>query len=171
MKEGLKGELVYTHIDRECCPLIRFRSRDHMEVWTDRCACGRRSFRIRCFGRTDDMLTVLGVNVFPSAIRDVISSFVPRVTGDILIQLKEPPPAVKPPLNIMVEFGKDPGDLAFLKKEIETLLRDRLAFSSHVELVSPGSLPKYEFKAPLLRELTKRRPKVEEAMNSNGQKP
>ena len=157
MKEGTKGELVYTHIDRECCPMIRFRTRDHVEVWTDRCSCGRTSFRVRCIGRTDDMLTVLGVNVFPSAIKDVIGSMVPRVTGELLIQLKEPPPAVKPPLKIKVELGKDPGDLVILKKEIEALLRNRLTFSSDIELLPSGSLPRYEFKAQLFEKVYEKR--------------
>lgn len=92
MKDGAKGELVYTHIDRECCPLIRFRSRDHIEVWTSRCDCGRTSFRVRCFGRTDDMLTVLGVNVFPSAIRDVVGSLRPKTSGEIQVVLDQPGP-------------------------------------------------------------------------------
>jgi len=153
MKEGLKGELVYTHLDRECCPLIRFRSRDHIEVWTDRCGCGRTSFRIRCFGRTDDMLTVLGVNVFPSAIRDVVGSLRPKTTGEVLVALEKPGPAVTPPLKLEVEYGKEAVHLAELKNEIETLLNSRLNFRASVDLVPEGSLPRYEMKAKLVKKL------------------
>lgn len=153
MKEGAKGELVYTHLDRECCPLIRFRSRDHIEVWTDRCACGRTSFRVRCFGRTDDMLTVLGVNVFPSAIRDVVGSLRPKATGEIQVVLDKPGPAVTPPVHIEVEFGKGVSNLEELKKEIEALLNSRLNFRAAVNLVPEGSLPRFEMKAQLIRKL------------------
>ena len=150
IKEGLNGELVYTSIDRECQPLIRFRTRDHVVVTQTECECGRTGYCIRCIGRTDDMLIVSGVNVYPSAIRDIIGTLLPRVTGELLIQLQEPPPSVKPPMKIKVEHGKDPGDLGELKFEIETLLREKLIFSSEVELVPPGTLPKYEYKAQLV---------------------
>lgn len=153
MKEGAKGELVYTHLDRECCPLIRFRSRDHIEVWTDRCACGRTSFRVRCFGRTDDMLTVLGVNVFPSAIRDVVGSLRPKTTGEIQVVLDRPGPAVTPPVHIEAEFSKGVSNLEELKKEIEALLNSRLNFRAAVNLVPEGSLPRFEMKAQLIKKL------------------
>jgi phenylacetate-CoA ligase len=153
MKEGAKGELVYTHLDRECCPLIRFRSRDHVEVWTERCACGRTSFRVRCFGRTDDMLTVLGVNVFPSAIRDVVGSLRPKTTGEIQVVLDKPGPAVTPPVHIEAEFSRGVSNLEELKKEIEAQLNSRLNFRAAVNLVPEGSLPRFEMKAQLIRKL------------------
>ena len=150
VKEGLKGELVYTSIDRECQPLIRFRTRDHVVVTQTTCECGRTGYCIKCIGRTDDMLIVSGVNVYPSAIRDVVGTLVPKVTGEILIQLVEPPPSVQPPMKIKVEHGQDPGDLRSLKNEIGKLLREKLIFNSDVELVPPGTLPKYEYKAKLV---------------------
>ncbi len=153
MKEGAKGELVYTHLDRECCPLIRFRSKDHIEVWTERCACGRTSFRVRCFGRTDDMLTVLGVNVFPSAIRDVVGSFRPKTTGEIQVVLDKPGPAVTPPVHIEAEFSRGVSNLEELKKEIEAQLNSRLNFRAAVNLVPEGSLPRFEMKAQLIKKL------------------
>ncbi|HUU40795.1 MAG TPA: hypothetical protein VMW42_07635 [Desulfatiglandales bacterium] len=150
VKEGIKGELVYTSIDRECQPLIRFRTRDHVVVTRTTCECGRTGYCIKCIGRTDDMLIVSGVNVYPSAIRDVVGNLLPKVTGEILIQLAEPPPSVQPPMKIKVEHGKDIGDLRSLKNEIEKLLREKLIFSSDVELVPPGTLAKYEYKAKLV---------------------
>jgi phenylacetate-CoA ligase len=104
MIDGAEGELIYTLIDRECCPLLRFRTRDRITVFTGPCDCGRTSFRVRCIGRTDDMLIVLGVNVFPSAIKDVIASFRPRTTGDMWILLDKPGPSMQPPLRIQAEF-------------------------------------------------------------------
>ena len=153
MKDGAEGELVYTLIDRECCPVVRFRTRDRITVFTDPCACGRTSFRIRCIGRTDDMLIILGVNVFPSAIKDVITSFRPRVTGDMIILLDKPGPAVTPPLKIQVEYSPGEKDLGTLKKELEGRLRDKLVFKADVELVSEGTLPRFEMKANYIRKL------------------
>ena len=94
-----------------------------MVVTQTTCECGRTSYCIKCIGHTDDMLIVSGVNVYPSAIRDVVGTLVPKVTGEILIQLVEPPPSVQPPMKIKVEHGQDPGDLRSLKNEIEKLLR------------------------------------------------
>jgi phenylacetate-CoA ligase len=150
IKDELQGELVYTSIDRTCQPLIRFRTRDHVVVTQTRCECGRTGFCIKCIGRTDDMLIISGVNVYPSAIRDVVGTLAPRVTGEIVVQLESPPPSVQPPMKIKVEHGKEPGDLEALKRDVETLLREKLIFSSKVELVPPGTLPKYEYKARLV---------------------
>ncbi len=153
MKDGAEGELVYTLIDRECCPVVRFRTRDRITVFTDPCECGRTSFRIRCIGRTDDMLILLGVNVFPSAIKDVITSFRPRVTGDMLILLDKPGPTVAPPLKIQVEYSAGTKDLEILKKELEGILREKLVFKADVQLVSEGTLPRFEMKANYIRKL------------------
>ena len=154
MKEGTRGELVYTSLDRECIPLVRFRTRDHVEVTQTSCECGRTGYGIRVFGRTDDMIIVQGVNVYPSAVRDTAASLVPRTTGAIEIQLYAPPPeGWKSPIHIKVEHGKEPGDLNRLKEEIENLIRDKIIFRAKVELVPPDSLPKYEYKAKLVRKL------------------
>lgn len=154
IKEDFQGELVYTTIDRECMPLIRFRTRDHVVVTQTECECGRTGFGIRCIGRTDDMLIVQGVNVYPSAIKDVVSSLVPKTTGAIEIQLVETPPeGWKPPIHIKVEHGREPGDLERLKEEITGLIREKLIFRAEVELVPQDTLPKYEYKAKLVRKL------------------
>ena len=154
IREGTQGELIYTSIDRECMPLIRFRTRDHVIVTQTDCECGRTGFGIRCIGRTDDMLIVQGVNVYPSAIRDVVSSLVPDTTGAIEIQLKkQPPEGWQPPIHIKVEHGKETDDLLELKQRIEALIREKLIFRAHVELVAPNSLPKFEYKAKLVRKL------------------
>ena len=81
MDDGATGELVLTHLQHRAAPLLRFRTRDHVEMWTSPCNCGRTAPRVRCIGRTDDMLIVRGVNVFPSAIREVVSEFAPQVSG------------------------------------------------------------------------------------------
>src|SRR5207248_5473740 len=102
LKDGATGELVYTHLAREAAPLLRFRSRDHVQVWTSKCRCGKTSLRVRCIGRTDDMLIVRGVNVFPSAVREVVARFQPRVTGAILIRPRRQGVKQDPPLPVLV---------------------------------------------------------------------
>jgi phenylacetate-CoA ligase len=152
IRKGVEGELVYTALELEAMPLLRYRSRDHVRVVsTDRCVCGRTGFRIEVLGRTDDMLTVLGVNVYPIAVSDVVSSLKPRVSGEIEIQLERPGPVVEPPLRIKVELGQAPGDVRDLKRLAEMVIREKLMFRADVELVD--SLPRYEYKKKLIRKL------------------
>lgn len=147
------GEMVFTHIDRECVPLLRFRTYDQVEVDTYPCPCGRTGPRVRCVGRTDDMLIVRGTNVWPSAIKDVIMSLRPRTNGEVQILLDRPGPAVQPPVRIQIEAEGDSAALEQLRRDAETLLREKLIFSSSVEIVPVGALPRYEMKARLIRKL------------------
>lgn len=149
---GLRGELVCTTIDRECIPLIRFRTRDHVEVTHTECECGRTGFGIRIIGRTDDLLIVRGVNVYPSAVRDVVAGFAPQTNGIIEIQLhKAPPEGWEPPVCLKVEVNDGVEPSKELKLNIEDSLRDSLIFRAEVELVPEGTLPRYEYKAKLVR--------------------
>ena len=150
---GVSGELVYTSLERECVPLVRFRTRDRVTILGTSCACGRTSFKLRCVGRTDDMLIVLGVNVFPSAIKDVISSFYPKTTGEIQIVLEEPGPGVKPPLQVVAEYGDNASDTMELKKHIEQKIKAVLNIPNSVELVPAGTLPRFEMKGQLIKKL------------------
>jgi phenylacetate-CoA ligase len=154
-EDGAEGELVATHLDRDCAALVRFRVRDRVVVWTSPCACGRTAPRITCRGRTDDMLIVAGVNVWPSAIKDVVTKLHPRTTGALQILLPAPGPRVEPPLRIQVEYGDEERNLPALKAEIEQHLRDALIIPADVELVPPETLPRFEMKAQLTRELFK----------------
>jgi phenylacetate-CoA ligase len=146
IEEGETGELVYTHLRREAAPLLRFRSRDHVRVWVSKCPCGRSSLRVRCIGRTDDMLIVRGVNVFPSAVREVVARFQPRVTGAIEIRPKARGVKQSPPLKILVEGSAEPGLAGSIAEEI----RSALLFSAEVQLVAPQTLPRSEYKSKLV---------------------
>jgi phenylacetate-CoA ligase len=145
---GVSGELVYTSVDRECCPLVRFRTRDRVLV-TGRASDG--APLIRCVGRTDDMLIVLGVNVFPSAVRDVVQSMHPRTSGAVQIVLPRQGPRVEPPLRVEAEWGDEPGDHDELRGSIESTIRARLSVSASVTLVPPGSIERSEMKSRLTR--------------------
>src|SRR5262249_28828325 len=154
IETGVSGELIYTSLERECVPLLRFRTRDRVKVTETACPCGRTSFALRCVGRTDDMLIVLGVNVFPSAVKDVVSSFYPHTTGEMQILLNEPGPGVKPPLKIAAEAS--PGsadDSPQLKSDIEKKIKSVLSVHANVDLVPAGSLPRFEMKGQLVRKL------------------
>jgi phenylacetate-CoA ligase len=148
---GVTGELVYTSLQRECVPLLRFRTRDRVQVLGTSCACGRTGFKLRCIGRTDDMLIVLGVNVFPSAIKEVVAGFYPAATGEVQIVLDKPGPAVAPPLRVVAECCGEPAASAALKLAIERKIKAILSVSAAIELVPAGTLPRYEMKGQLVK--------------------
>jgi phenylacetate-CoA ligase len=151
MEDGAKGELVLSHLQHRAAPLLRFRTRDHVQVWTSPCRCGRTAPRVRCIGRTDDMLIVRGVNVFPSAIREVVSEFQPQVSGQILVRPEMPGVKQEPPLPIDIELGKDQITAADLAEKIRNRLRSVLVFAAGINLVPFGTLQRSEYKSKLVQ--------------------
>jgi phenylacetate-CoA ligase len=139
--DGRQGEVVYTSIRREASPLLRMRSHDLMQVFTEPCRCGRTSFRFRILGRSDDMFIVKGVNVFPLAIQTSLMSLAPRLTGEFRVDLDRPPPIDYPvPLEVEIAAGvsSDRHD-ALTQEVIERLQRD-LNFTARIQLVGPGAI-------------------------------
>ena len=150
LADAAEGELVLTHLRHRAAPLLRFRTRDHVHVRTGACACGRTGPRIRCVGRTDDMLIVRGVNVFPSALRDVVGAFVPAVSGHILVRPAAPGVKQEPPLPVAVELARGgTADMA-LADAIREKIREVLVVQTGVELVPWGALQRSEYKAKLV---------------------
>ncbi len=149
IEDGAEGELVYTHLLQEAVPLLRFRSRDHVKVWTGRCACGRTAPRVRCLGRTDDMLIVRGVNVFPGAVRDIVGAFGAEVSGVLSIRPRQRGFRQDPPLRIVVEAGPD-GAGEGLADRIRKRIRDVLLVTTEIELVAHESLPRSDYKSKLV---------------------
>jgi len=150
LEDGVRGELVLTHLQHRAAPLLRFRTRDHVELWTSPCACGRTAPRVRCIGRTDDMLIVRGVNVFPTAIREVVSGFAPDVSGYILVKPEAVGVKQQPPLPVSVELARGATPDAALARAIGERLRDVLVVQTRVELVPWGSLRRSEYKSTLV---------------------
>ena len=150
VRDGATGELVLTHLRHQAAPLLRFRTRDHVEIWTSPCACGRTAPRVRCIGRTDDMLIVRGVNVFPSAIREVISGFAPEVSGRILVRPRELGVKQEPPVPVSVELSPDVEARSRLADAIRARLREVLVVQMDVELVPWGTLQRSEYKSTLV---------------------
>ena len=147
--DGATGELVLTHLVNRSTPLLRFRTRDHVRLSVGACACGRTAPRVRCIGRTDDMLIVRGVNVFPSAVREVVNEFAPDVTGVIMIRPRAAGVRQDPPLPVRVEIA--PGAASEgLAERIRARLRDKLVVTTEIELTPAGSLPRSEYKSKLV---------------------
>jgi phenylacetate-CoA ligase len=141
---------VLTHVQHRAAPLLRFRTRDHVRVWTSRCKCGRPGPRIRCLGRTDDMLIVRGVNVFPSAVREVVSAFSPDVSGHVLVKPQAPGVKQEPPLPVAVELARGASAGDALANAIRARLREVLVVQTQIELVPWGSLRRSEYKSTLV---------------------
>ena len=148
--DSATGELLLTHLRHRAAPLLRFRTRDHVQVRTSPCKCGRTGPRVRCIGRTDDMLIVRGVNVFPSAVREVVSAFAPKVSGHILVRPQSPGVKQEPPLPVNVELARDATPDAALAEAISEKLRSVLVIQARVELVPWGSLRRSEYKSTLV---------------------
>jgi phenylacetate-CoA ligase len=150
IEDGASGELVLTHLRHEAAPLLRFRTRDHVEVRTSPCPCGRTAPRIRCVGRTDDMLIVRGVNVFPSAIREVVRATGDGVSGHIVVRPRQPGVKQDPPLPVSVELARGREPQPQLADAIHGALRDALVVQTDVELVPYGALQRSEYKSKLV---------------------
>ncbi|MBI5017703.1 MAG: AMP-binding protein [Deltaproteobacteria bacterium] len=148
MEGGSRGELVLTNLVREAQPLIRFRTNDVVEVTgTDPCRCGRGSFRFRVVGRSDEMVTVRGINVYPGAVANLLSREPSRFSGEFQIVLDSPPPFERPLLRIEAATDVDPS----LADYVEALCRDRLSFSPRVEVLAFGAFPRTEGKTRRVR--------------------
>jgi phenylacetate-CoA ligase/benzoylacetate-CoA ligase len=153
-EDGATGEAVYTTFAREATPALRYRSADHLVVTAMSCACGRTSPRVRCVGRTDDMLIYKGMNVFPSAIRDVVMQRFPGAVEPYLRIWKDRADQVRYDTPIPVDVEASPG-LAGGRYEdvahaIDRELRARLQIRADVTILAPETLPRTAYKTPLL---------------------
>ena len=159
LPDGEWGELVITTLDREASPVVRYRTRDITRIIPGECPCGRAHRRIdRIHGRTDDMLIIRGVNVFPSQIEDVMKTF-PEMSSwyqievdtdhrslDIVTLKAEPNPDVD--LDSIADIDR-------LQKRISAALKAALSVGVKVKLVEPKSIPRSEGKAKRIVDLRK----------------
>ena len=154
--EGEVGELVLTTINREAMPLLRYRTRDLTRILPGACPCGRCHLRLdRMKGRSDDMIILKGVNIFPIQIETVLMQFA-ELGNDYLITLTNE--EANDLMTVEVElnaFSDDYRRLQSLTKEIARQLKDEILVTPVVRLVSKGSLPKQEGKAVRVRDLRK----------------
>ena len=150
-EDGAQGELVYTALQREAMPLVRFRSRDHVVVSMKPNPTGRTGPRIRCIGRTDDMLIVRGVNLFPSAIRSILKEFAPDVGETFRIFPRNKGVRQTPPLPLVVELGEGRGQVpAGLDARMSAEIRSRLLVNTELSFVPYRTLPRETYKSALV---------------------
>jgi len=144
LEDGEQGELVLTNLIREATPILRYRTKDLTKIIPGTCACGRTSRRIqRIMGRTDDMLIINGVNVFPSQIEEIIMKM-PEIGNNYRIIIKKK--GTLDDLIVETEVGPDiltddTRDLYALKHKIKEELRASITINPHVEFHEPGILP------------------------------
>jgi phenylacetate-CoA ligase len=141
--DGSIGEMVFTFIDWEGGPFLRYVLGDIIQIFTKPCECGFPGIRFHILGRGDDMLIVKGVNIYPSGIKDAIAHFHPKTTGVFKILLDQLGPLVRPPLKLRIEYGSSlkQDERGVLKEEIKQYMKDTLRVNPEIELVSPDSIP------------------------------
>ncbi len=154
---GEKGELVFTTLTREAMPLLRYRSRDISVVDEEPCSCGRTHPRmLRVLGRSDDMLIIRGVNVFPSQVEHVLMR-IPGIGDSYQIIVDRD---ILDVLRVRVEvtpemFSDKLAELEALRRRVEEELAAVLSVSARVELVEPGTIPRTPGKAQRVVDLRK----------------
>jgi len=151
VEDGVNGELVFTTLTKEGIPLIRYRTRDITSLTHEQCRCGRTMVRMcRVFGRTDDMLIIRGVNVFPSQIETVIMNVGGGVQPhyQIIVDRIDSLDMMEIQVEISEQvFSDEVRVIENLRKRLEHDMQSMLGISAKISLVSPNSLPRSEGKA------------------------
>ena len=154
LPEGEKGELVITCIKKDALPLIRYRTKDITRLFYEPCACGRTFCRMENLsGRTDDMLKIRGVNVFPGQIEEVVLSFSELGPHYEIVVERE---GYSDKLTVCVELVKSTdsfSELSELTQRIRNKLRIILGLDARVQLESPNTLQRFEGKAKRVKDL------------------
>jgi phenylacetate-CoA ligase len=150
VEDGVEGELVLTTLHREGMPIIRYRTGDIASVYPDACPCGRTHRRIsRIKGRSDDMLIIKGVNIYPMQIEKVLMK-VPEIGHNYLIEIDNVDflDTIRIRVEVVQEiFHGDVRELEGLKRRIVEELKNEILIRPQVVLVEPNSLPATEGKA------------------------
>jgi len=150
-ERGARGELILTNLCKECQPLLRFRSHDIIQVIdAGPCKCGRRSFRFRVIGRTDDMFVVKGINVFISSIAAVLNKHLDEITGEFRVIVDKRDPIQQCIFRIEKKEGSAKDGL---EQRITSDLAKVLNIRPVVEIVAEASLPRTEGKIKRLERI------------------
>jgi phenylacetate-CoA ligase len=149
LSDGERGELVVTPLIKEAMPLIRYRVGDVTMLMEDGCLCGRYKKIARITGRSDDMLIIRGINVFPSQIEHVLLR-IPEVGNQFMVYIDRINHLDEMTVEVEINrshFSGELADLARTQKKVVKELHDTLELRTTVKLVEPGSLPRFEGKA------------------------
>ena len=139
------GELVITNLGRIGSPVIRYRTGDLVQASRDACGCGRPSILLRggVLGRVDDMVIIRGVNVFPSAIENILREFSEIEEFRIEVFDKEAMREIK----LILEARPTESAIENLSEQVRRRMRERIGLRPEVEMVAPGTLPRFDLKA------------------------
>jgi phenylacetate-CoA ligase len=150
--DGAIGERVKTSLRWQAQPQLRASVGDVYELLTGPCPCGLPGPRVRVIGRTDDLLIVKGVKVYPAAIRNLAQELAPLATGELRVVLSAPGPRVEPPLQLTVERGAgvDEDGGGRLAQEIARRMHQRMAVRPAVSVVPAGTLARTALKTSLI---------------------
>ncbi|OPY36379.1 MAG: long-chain-fatty-acid--CoA ligase [Methanoregula sp. PtaU1.Bin051] len=149
LSDGERGELVVTPLVKEAMPLLRYRTGDVTMKFEDGCLCRRGQKIGRITGRSDDMLVIRGINVFPSQIEHVLLK-IPEVGNQFMVYVDRVNHLDEMTVEAEINrdyFSGELADLARIQKKVVKELRDALELRTTVKLVEPGSLPRFEGKA------------------------
>lgn len=149
LSDGERGELVVTPLVKEAMPLVRYRTGDITMLMEDGCLCGRGKKLTRLQGRSDDMLIIRGINVFPSQIEHVLLG-IPEVGNQFMVYIDRINHLDEMTVEVEINrthFSGELADLAKIQKKVVKELHDTLELRTTVKLVEPGSLPRFEGKA------------------------
>jgi phenylacetate-CoA ligase len=158
LSAGEEGELVFTALSKTGLPMLRYRTRDISKITTGKCACGRTHARMeRVHGRSDDMLIIRGVNVFPSQIEYAVMCFSELATQYLIVLDR---PGALDTFGVKVELCEAAAknsalDKNALKNDIQKRIHIVTGISADVEIVKPGELPRTEGKAKRVLDLRK----------------
>lgn len=149
LPEGEKGELVFTSITKEAFPLLRYRTRDICMLSSEPCSCGRTLIKMcKPMGRSDDMLIIRGVNVFPSQIETVLLNKGYSANYQIIVDRVKTTDSLDVHVEMTPEmFTDNVGEINRRQKELVEGLRSMLGISANVTLVAPKSIVRSEGKA------------------------
>ena len=150
--DGAIGEMVFTFLDWEGTPFMRYALGDLIQIWDEPAGCPTPGRLFKIIGRTDDMLIVKGVNIYPAAIQSALAGFRPQLTGHFRIVLDRPGPRVDPPLRLHIEHGPaiSTPELEPLEAAIVKHCRDQLRVTPTIRWLSPGTLPRETGKTRLV---------------------
>ena len=149
LPEGSKGELVFTSLDKEAFPLLRYRTRDICILKREKCSCGRTFIKMcKPMGRSDDMLIIRGVNVFPSQIETVLLNEGYQPNYQIIVDRKNNNDTFDVNVEMNPEqFTDTVGALTDLEKSLANAMKTMLGINPKVRLVAPKSIARSEGKA------------------------
>jgi len=149
LPDGSYGELVFTCIGKEALPLVRYRTRDIAKLTREKCSCGRTLIKMsKPRGRSDDMLVIRGVNVFPSQVEHVIIELGMQPNYQIIVERKNNMDMMTVCIEMSSEmFSDSVRKIEETERKIEMAVQSTLSVSAKIHLVEPQSLPRSEGKA------------------------